>query len=113
MDCTFCKIIEDKIPATILYKDNKVVAFEDVNPQAPVHVLIIPRKHIATILDIEDEDRPLVGHLFQIANMIAIQKGIDQRGFRIVLNCNKDAGQTVFHIHLHVFGGRTMHWPPG
>ncbi|NOZ24634.1 MAG: histidine triad nucleotide-binding protein [Nitrospirae bacterium] len=113
MDCIFCKIAEKKLPARIVYEDDSVVAFEDINPQAPVHVLVIPRKHISTILDLEEEDNVLVGRLFQAANMIAREKGIAERGFRIVMNCNKEAGQTVFHIHIHLMGGRVMQWPPG
>lgn len=99
--------------ARILYEDDTVVAFEDVNPQAPVHVLIVPRKHIATNLDLGPEDKPIIGHLFTVANRIAREKGIDQRGFRLVMNTNAEAGQSVFHIHLHLLGGRPMHWPPG
>lgn len=113
MDCIFCRIAEKRLPAKIVYEDDSVVAFEDINPQAPVHVLVIPRKHIPTSLDLEEEDNVLVGRLFQAANRIARQKGIADRGFRIVTNCNKDAGQTVFHIHIHLMGGRPMGWPPG
>jgi len=113
MDCIFCKIIERKIPSKILYEDDLCLAFEDINPQAPVHVLVIPKKHIPTLLDLKEEDKGIGGHLFFIANRIAQEKGIAEKGFRLVLNCNRDAGQTVFHLHLHVIGGRTMHWPPG
>lgn len=113
MDCLFCKIAEKKLPATIIYEDERCLAFEDINPQAPVHVLVIPKKHVSTILDIQGNDNSLMGHLFQIANTIAKQKNIDRKGFRLVLNCNEEAGQTVFHIHLHLLGGRIMHWPPG
>ncbi len=113
MDCIFCRIAEKRLPAKIVYEDDSVVAFEDINPQAPVHVLVIPRKHIPTSLDLKEEDSVLVGRLFQAANRIARQKGIADRGFRIVTNCNKDAGQTVFHIHIHLMGGRPMGWPPG
>ncbi len=113
MDCLFCKIIEKKIPAKIVYEDEKVLAFKDVSPQAPVHVLIIPKKHIATSLDIEEADNELVGHMYQIANKLAKQSGIADSGFRLVMNCHADAGQTVFHIHLHMLGGRSMQWPPG
>lgn len=113
MDCLFCKIAEKKIPAKIVYEDPHVLAFEDLNPQAPVHILVIPKKHISTSLDLSDEDNELIGEMFQAANKLAKEKGIADRGFRLVMNCNRDAGQTVFHIHLHLFGGRIMHWPPG
>ncbi|MEE9524545.1 MAG: histidine triad nucleotide-binding protein [Thermodesulfovibrionales bacterium] len=113
MECIFCKIIDEKIPAKIIYKDDHVIAFEDINPQAPVHVLVIPRKHISTVLEIEDTDKGIPGHLFDVANAIARQKEIEKKGFRLVLNCNEDAGQTVFHLHLHLLGGRIMKWPPG
>ena len=113
MDCLFCKIIEKKIPAKIVFEDDSTLAFEDINPQAPVHVLVIPKKHIATTLDINDEDNALLGRLVQTANRIARERKVADTGFRTVMNCNKDAGQTVFHIHLHLLGGRAMHWPPG
>ncbi len=113
MDCLFCKIIKKEIPAKIVYEDDNVLAFEDINPQAPVHILVIPKKHIATSLDIKNEDNELIGLMVQAANNIAKERGIAERGFRTVMNCNKEAGQTVFHIHLHLFGGRAMSWPPG
>lgn len=113
MACLFCEIVEKKRPARVLFDDEHAVAFEDINPQAPVHVLVVPKKHIATSLEMRPEDNWLVGHLFQIANTIAKEKGIANRGFRLVMNCNAEAGQTVFHIHLHVLGGRIMRWPPG
>lgn len=112
-DCLFCKIATNKIPSKIVYTDKNVLAFEDTNPQAPVHVLVIPRKHISTTLDITEDDNALVGRLFQVANVIAKEKGIAERGFRLVMNTNPEAGQSVYHIHLHVLGGRQMHWPPG
>lgn len=112
-DCLFCRIIEKKIPARIIHEDEDVLAFEDINPQAPVHILVIPRKHVATSLDILPEDHALVGKLFQTAAAIAREKGIAERGFRLVMNTNAEAGQTVYHIHLHLLGGRPMHWPPG
>ncbi len=112
-DCIFCKIIDKKIPARIIYEDEHALAFEDVNPQAPVHTLVIPRKHIPTLLDIKEEDNNLIGHLVKVANKIANDKGIAERGFRVVTNCNPESGQTVYHIHLHILGGRQMHWPPG
>ena len=113
MGCLFCDIVEKKLQAKIVYEDDHVLAFEDINPQAPVHVLVIPKKHIPTNIEIREEDNILVGHMLQVANRIAKNKGIDTRGFRLVMNCNAEAGQTVFHIHLHVLGGRFMHWPPG
>ena len=111
--CLFCGISAKKIPADIIYEDSDAVAFNDINPQAPVHVLIIPKKHISTSLEITHEDNALIGHLFQVAAKIASEKGIDKQGFRLVMNTNSDAGQTVFHVHLHLLGGRQMHWPPG
>ncbi|MCL4476530.1 MAG: histidine triad nucleotide-binding protein [Nitrospirae bacterium] len=112
-DCIFCKIIEKKIPSKVVYEDEHSLVFEDINPQAPVHALVIPKKHIPTLLDITEEDNPLIAHLVKVANKIARDKGIAERGFRIVTNCNPESGQTVYHIHLHVLGGRAMHWPPG
>lgn len=113
MGCLFCKIVKQEIPSKTVYEDERVLAFEDIHPQAPVHILVIPKKHISTTLDIADEDNELIGYLFQIANKIAKGKGVANRGFRLVVNCNREAGQTVFHIHLHLLAGRTMHWPPG
>jgi histidine triad (HIT) family protein len=113
MGCIFCEISERKIPAKVIYEDDISLAFEDINPQSPVHTLIIPKKHISTNLDLSEEDNQLIGHLFQVANKIAKEKGIAERGFRLVMNCNPESGQTVFHIHLHILGGRIMHWPPG
>ncbi len=113
MNCAFCDIVEKKRSANILYEDDVVLAFEDINPQAPVHILVIPKKHIPTSLDIQDEDKSLVGYLFQIANKIAKEKGIAESGFRMVVNCNREAGQMIFHMHLHLLGGRVMYWPPG
>jgi histidine triad (HIT) family protein len=113
MACLFCEIIQKKRPARIIYEDQMVAAFEDINPQAPVHVLVVPKKHIPTTLDIEERDAPLMNHLFHVANKIALDKGIAERGFRLVMNCNPESGQAVFHIHLHVLGGRFMQWPPG
>lgn len=112
-DCLFCKISAKKIPAKMIYEDTDTLAFEDLNPQAPVHVLIIPKMHISTVLEITAEDKGLIGHLFLVAAKIAKDKGIDERGFRLVINTNAEAGQTVYHIHLHLLGGRPMHWPPG
>lgn len=113
MECIFCRIAQRKLPAKIIYEDGLSVAFEDTNPQAPVHTLVVPKKHISTNLDLKEEDNVLIGHLFQVANKIARDKGIADRGFRLVMNCNPESGQTIFHMHLHIFGGRRMHWPPG
>ena len=113
MGCIFCEIAEKRKPARIIYEDDHALAFEDINPQSPVHVLVIPKKHISTNLEIKENDNALIGHLFQIANKIAKDRGIAERGFRLVMNCNPESGQTVFHIHLHLLGGRIMHWPPG
>ena len=113
MDCLFCKIAKGEIPAQILYKDDLVAAFDDINPQAPIHKVLIPLKHIATLNDLHDEDSDLIGHMVQSAAMLAKQLNIANNGYRIVLNCNAHAGQSVFHIHLHLLGGRRMQWPPG
>jgi histidine triad (HIT) family protein len=113
MDCLFCKIVEKKMSAKTVYEDENVLAFEDINPQAPVHILVIPKKHVSTSLDLNNDNSELIGHLYLAANKIAKEKGVAERGFRLVTNCNKDAGQTVFHIHLHLLAGRAMHWPPG
>jgi histidine triad (HIT) family protein len=112
-DCIFCRIAEKKIPAKIVYEDDMVVAFEDLDPQAPVHVLVIPKKHIATLLDAGDEDMALFGRIVKAANSIARDRGIAERGFRLVTNCNPESGQSVYHIHFHILGGRPMLWPPG
>jgi histidine triad (HIT) family protein len=112
-DCVFCRIAEGRQPARIVYEDETAVAFEDVAPQAPVHVLVIPRRHIPTALALGEEDNAMVGHLFQIAGRVARERGIAERGYRLVMNCNPEAGQAVYHIHLHLLGGRRMHWPPG
>jgi histidine triad (HIT) family protein len=111
-DNIFLKIAEKKIPAKIIYEDDRCVAFHDINPQAPTHVLIIPRKVIRTHADITEEDRDLLGHLHLVAAKLAQQLGLKE-GYRLVLNCKEQAGQTVPHLHLHLLGGRVMHWPPG
>jgi histidine triad (HIT) family protein len=112
-DCLFCKIAIKKIPSSIVYEDEKVFAFNDINPQAPVHILIIPKEHIERTYDIDRNHFPLLGEMFLIANKLAKEKNIDQRGYRLVVNCNPEAGQSVFHFHLHLLGGRPMRWPPG
>lgn len=113
MDCLFCRIASKQVPSKIIYEDDECVAFEDIAPQAPVHFLVVPRKHIATTLDLKDGDEALIGHLYRVANGISEGKKIAGRGFRLVMNTNPEAGQSVYHIHLHVLGGRPMHWPPG
>jgi histidine triad (HIT) family protein len=113
MDCLFCKIIDGSIPATMAYQDDQVIAFDDINPQAPYHKLIVPRKHIATLNDLQQEDGALIGHMVQTAKKLAAELKLADDGYRIVMNCNAGAGQTVFHIHLHMLGGRQMKWPPG
>ena len=112
-DCLFCKIAAGDIPADVVYENDDVVAFRDINPQAPTHVLIIPRRHISTINDLEDEDDQIVGRLFLAAREIAAAEGFADVGYRVTMNCNAAAGQTVFHIHLHLLGGRGLGWPPG
>jgi len=112
-NCLFCKIIEKKIPARIVHEDEYSLAFEDLNPQAPVHTLIVPKKHIPDIHNITITDRELIGHLFFVAKTIASQKGLDADGYRMVINNGEKAGQTVFHLHLHLLSGRAFHWPPG
>lgn len=113
MSCLFCKILAGEIPSTILFEDEYVVAFRDIRPQAPTHCLVIPRKHIATINDLETEDTWLVGHMIQTAKALAEKEVLSDEGYRLVFNVNSNGGQEVYHIHLHVLGGRQMHWPPG
>ncbi len=113
IDCLFCKIVAGEIPVEFVYESDTVVAFRDINPQAPTHVLVIPREHISTINDLSVEDEVLVGSLYTAAREIAVAEGIADAGYRTVMNCNEGAGQSVFHIHLHVLGGRPMNWPPG
>ncbi len=111
--CLFCKITAKQIPAKTVYEDQLAVAFEDINPQAPVHILVVPRKHIPDISSMTDADRELVGHLFWVAAKLASEKGLTGGGYRMVINNGREAGQTVFHIHLHLLGGRVFGWPPG
>lgn len=113
MSCVFCKIANNEIYSKKVYEDERILAFHDIVPQAPIHILIIPKRHFSTILEIEENDKELIGHIFLTANNIAKDMGFNEKGFRIVLNCNRDGGQTVFHVHFHLLAGRTMHWPPG
>jgi histidine triad (HIT) family protein len=112
-DCLFCKIANREIAASIVYEDQRVLAFNDINPQAPTHVLIIPKRHIASLNEISVEDDQLLGELVRRAAAIAKTLGLSGGGFRTVFNTNRDAGQTVFHVHLHLLGGRSLTWPPG
>lgn len=112
-DCLFCKIVARQIPAKVVYEDATLLAFEDVNPQAPMHVLVIPKTHIPTINDLTPEHDGLAGEMIRRAAALAKDRGYSERGFRTVFNANREAGQTVFHIHLHVLAGRSLGWPPG
>ena len=112
-NCLFCKIIAGEIPGTVLYQDDHVVVLKDINPQAPTHALVVPRRHIATLNDLTPEDDALVGEMTRRAAAVAREHGHADRGYRTVFNCNAEAGHTVFHIHLHVLGGRKFGWPPG
>lgn len=113
MDCIFCKIVNGQIPAEIIYQDDEVIAFNDLHPQAPQHKLIIPKKHISTLNDLTDDNQAIIGQMAMAAKKLAKQLNIDEKGYRLVMNCNSGAGQTVFHIHMHLLGGRVMNWPPG
>jgi histidine triad (HIT) family protein len=110
--CLFCKIANRERPAKIVYEDEQSVAFEDIHPKAPVHILIVPRQHLATVLDANEADDQLLGHLLLVANRIARQIGIADRGFRLVINCNSEGGQAVYHLHVHLLGGRPFSWHP-
>lgn len=112
-NCIFCKIASGTVDATIVFQDDRVVAFEDTSPQAPHHVLIIPREHIDSLNDVSKGDEPLVGHLIRIASFVADQRGLADTGFRVVVNTGPEAGQSVQHVHVHLLGGRSLAWPPG
>lgn len=112
-DCLFCGIVDGKVKGNIVYQDGSVVAFRDINPKAPVHILIVPQKHIASVLDLQGEDRELIGEIFTVASKLARDNGVSQDGFRVVVNCGPNAGQSVDHIHFHLLGGRLLGWPPG
>ena len=113
MSCVFCKIVAGEIPSKRVHEDDELVAFEDIRPEAPVHILIIPKRHISTLNEVQLGDDKLVGSMLRRAAIIAKERGIEESGFRTVMNCNGNAGQTVFHIHLHLLGGRRLGWPPG
>ena len=107
-DCIFCKIINKEIPSTIVYEDETVIAFNDVNPAAPIHILVVPKKHIETLLDVKEEDSLVISHIYQVINKIAEKENFAQNGFRVIANCGKDSGQEVMHIHFHVLGGKKL-----
>lgn len=112
-DCIFCKIAAGEIPAAKLYDDGEVLAFRDINPEAPVHLLLIPRRHISTLNDLTPSDAALISRLYLAARQLAAELGVAESGYRTVINCNRDAGQLVFHVHMHLLAGREMGWPPG
>ena len=112
-DCLFCKIAAGEIPSDKVYEDDQVLAFRDIAPQAPVHVLVIPKKHLDSMLCLQAEDQALLGHLFEVANQLAKELGMAENGFRLVINTGKDGAQSVPHLHIHLLGGRAMGWPPG
>jgi histidine triad (HIT) family protein len=112
-DCIFCKIVNKEIPVKAVYEDEHVIAFPDIKPVAPVHVLVIPKRHIANILAVAEDDKALLGHVMTVIPRVAKQLGLDEDGFRVVLNTKDNGGQTVYHIHWHILGGRFMTWPPG
>jgi len=111
--CLFCQIVQGAIPSKKVYEDEACLAFEDVNPQAPVHVLVVPKRHAQSLVDMQDSDAGLLGHLLLTCSRVAHEKMIESSGYRVVLNVGRNAGQTVFHLHFHVLGGRVFHWPPG
>ncbi|KTD49174.1 histidine triad nucleotide-binding protein [Legionella quateirensis] len=113
MNCLFCKIAQGEIPATVLFEDNEIMAFRDIRPQAPTHILVIPKRHIATINDTSDQDEQLLGKIILRAKKLAESEGLSETGYRLVFNINSGGGQEVYHIHLHLLGGRQMTWPPG
>ncbi len=112
-DCIFCKIVSGGIPASLVYQDDRVIAIDDIDPKAPVHILIIPREHIASANELDDNNKDIVSHIFMVAAKLAKTKGIAQRGYRVINNCGVEGGQSVAHIHFHLMGGRSMTWPPG
>ena len=113
MDCVFCKIADGKIPSDVIYEDEDVIAFNDLDPQAPIHFLVIPKKHIESIASLEETDHKIVGHIFDVIKKIAKDKELNDKGYRVISNVGEDGGQTVPHLHFHVLGGRGFKWPPG
>ena len=113
LGCIFCQVATHETHSKILYEDEQCVVFQDINPKAPVHVLVIPRKHITSLNEAQEEDKALLGHMLMVAGRMAREQGIDGTGYRTVINTNAEAGQTVFHLHIHILGGRILHWPPG
>lgn len=112
-ECIFCRIIEGNLPASRVYEDEALIAIQDLHPQAPTHLLIIPRQHLATAQDFDSGHRQLIGGVFLVAKQLAAERGVAEQGYRVVLNCNRAGGQTVFHVHFHLLAGRPMRWPPG
>jgi len=112
-DCIFCKIANKEIPAEIIYEDEDLLAFKDINPVALTHILLIPNKHISTLFDLTDEDSEIIGRIVLLSKKLAIELGLEEKGFRLVSNCKENGGQTVYHIHFHLLGGRAFAWPPG
>jgi len=112
-NCVFCEIAKGKTYSDIVYEDDDAIAFTDIDKQAPVHILVIPKKHIRSLAEIEENDLPIIGRLFDIANKVAREKGINKKGYRLVINCGIESGQSVWHLHVHLLGGRRMTWPPG
>src|SRR5512141_2476868 len=111
--CIFCQIVNNQTTANILYRDQQVTAFRDVHPAGPTHLLIVPNKHIESLNEIQDEEEALIGYMFSVARKLAAKEGVYKSGYRIVINTQADGGQTIYHLHLHLIGGRRMHWPPG
>ncbi|SHM05680.1 histidine triad (HIT) family protein [Caldanaerovirga acetigignens] len=113
MECVFCKIAKKEIPASVVYEDEDVIAFKDINPQAPIHLLIIPKNHLSSIMEVDENNGDLVKKIVKVAQSLARENNIDKKGFRLVVNTGDDGGQTVHHLHFHLLGGRFMTWPPG
>lgn len=112
-DCIFCQIANHDIASTVVYEDDEIIAFEDIDQQAPVHILIVPKRHINTLMELKENEMETVQQLFLVAQQVALLKQIEYSGFRVVINCNSNGGQTVYHLHAHLLGGRKMSWPPG
>lgn len=112
-NCIFCRIVKKEIPAAVLHEDEEILAFKDVNPQAPLHAIIIPKAHLERVSELTEKNAPLIGKMALVGNALARKEGFSERGYRFVINCNREGGQTVYHLHLHLLGGRAFHWPPG